>query len=202
MGECHRDQALDVDLLDAVASAASECGVVLDPGDGVGDGVAVAGFDDFADLARSDGPQGGDALNGGEAEVVAGYGGGGLAADPCDVAGQFAGVEGFAAVGLGEHLACDLGADRSPFGFLDRPVPRQPGRAVAGSEGLGAAGAELVGVLVDLVGSSEHAGAVDLAVGFALCPGVALDLSGVGVAPFTEQQAHLFLGDGLVKPKI
>ena len=42
VGERGGDQALDVDLCDAVAAAAGVRCVVLDPGQGVGDGVAVA----------------------------------------------------------------------------------------------------------------------------------------------------------------
>jgi hypothetical protein len=121
-----RDQPGDVDLTHPVGALPGVQRVLLDEGQGVGDGVVVGQLDLGRDVRRGDRPQGADGLHRGERQVVPAHRGRAWPGVFGDGPGQLAGVSGVAAVLGPEELRRDLGADPGPIGSSDRVVTGVP----------------------------------------------------------------------------
>ena len=111
VGEHRCEETFGVNLGDGVGAFPGVAGGLFQPGEGVGDGFVVGGFDEPRGVQRGDGPQGGDGFDGGEGEVVPGDRGGGWAGKVGEVAGQFLLGARWAVVLGGEHVGGDMGAD-------------------------------------------------------------------------------------------
>ena len=177
-------------------------GVLLDPPQRVGDGVVVGLLDDVGDRLGGDRPQRGHALDRAEGQVVPGHRGGLLAGDAGQVTGQFAGVDGLAAVLFGEHAAGELAADPGAILRRDRGVTVAAVVAVVVAEGARRATVEHPCRLVDAIRRAEAAGCVDVLLTRAGGAHPAFQLAGVRVPALPEQRLHLRLGDVACHRKI
>jgi len=193
--ERRRDQALDVDLPGAAAAQAGVGGVVLQPAQALLHSHLVGAFDDLGDVAGRNGPQGADALDGGEGEVVAGDGGRLLAHRPGQKPRQFAAVARRPTVLAGEHLPPQSGADRGPFSLRDRPVPGQASAGVGLLEPPGELDAERRRALDELVGHAEPGRGQHSPHPLPTGDHRLLDGLGVGMPALPEQRQHLRLAD-------
>ncbi len=195
VGEPGGDQPGDVDLADAVVAGARVEGVGLDEPQRVADRGEVGAFDGGRGGGFGERPQGRDALDRGEGEVVAGDGGGLRAGRRGDQPGEFAGVDGVASEGGPEGLASDLGADRGADLRGDRRVVRGADLGVVGGEALGDLDPELGHVVgVDLERLAQPDRVAGLGDGGVRREGFAA-LSGEGVVARSEQEPHLLGGD-------
>ena len=122
VGERGRDQPGDVDLPHPAGTFAAVQGVLLQERQSVADSLVVGQLDLCGDVDGGHRPQGADALDRGERQVVPGHRGGALARVLGDGRCHLPGVGWGAAVLSGEELHRDLGADPRPLVHGQRVV--------------------------------------------------------------------------------